>query len=434
MAPDIFQFIVMGELILAVSDLDSLYRAWRDVRANVAQTAWPHITNEMHEIDAAPLRALLEIQTALRHHTYEFSKKHGYTKRKSGGSRRGIAIHSVRDRIVQRAILDVLYTTNDKLKKHLGTLPVVLNQPRSFAGTPGKGLPQAIACIVRLIQTGARAYVYSDMKDFFPCVPREEVAGFIRANVNDAAFADLFERAVKTELNNVAALGGFIELFPGPAIGVAQGSLLSVLAGNIALRRFDELLNKDGLATVRYLDDFVILANDERAIERAFALARAELARLGMDCYAPNDGSQKAFAGLVAAGFDFLGCRIHPDGVSPSSKNRRKFLRDIKAIIVQAKKEIVSFKIDDARHRRTEQTYLQALNLIDRKIRGWGDAYQFVSNRVTFSQMDCVIDQLLNDFRLWFARQSETVPPRVRRRMSGIALLADTTPQELNKL
>ena len=418
----------MAELALAVSDLDNLYRAWRDVRANVAHTAWPHITDEMHAIDAAPLRALREIQTALRQHTYEFSKKHGYAKRKSGGSRRGIAIHSVRDRIVQRAILDVLYTADDKLKKHLGPLPTVLNQPRSFAGIPGKGLPQAIACIVNLIETGAHAYVYSDMKDFFPCVPREEVAGFIRANVNDAAFADLFERAVTTELNNVAALGSFVELFPGPAIGVAQGSLLSVLAGNIGLRRFDELFNTNGLAMVRYLDDFVILANWEN-IERAFALAQEELARLGMDCYAPGDGSQKAFLGRVADGFDFLGCRIHPSGVSPSSKNRRKFLRELKSVLAQARQEIRAFKSDGAPRRRAEQTYLQTLSLLDRKIRGWGDAYQFVTNRVTFAQTDVAIDHLLTDFRLWFTRQIGAVDARTQRRMWGVALLADTPPQ-----
>mgnify|MGYP001000199134 CR=1 FL=1 len=421
----------MGDLLLAVSDLDTLYRAWRDVRANVAQTAWPHITGEMQAMDAAPLRVLLELQTALREQNYQFAKKHGYTKRKSGGSRRGIAIHSVRDRIVQRAMLDVFYTADSALQRQLGQLPAVLNHPRSFAGTPGRGLPQAIACIVELIKTGAGAYVYSDMKDFFPCVPRAEVAGFVRANVDDAEFADLFARALTTELDNADALDGLLDLFPGPSVGVAQGSLLSVLAGNITMRRFDELLNADGLAMVRYLDDFVILASDVNAVQRGFDTARAELARLGMACYLPGDGSQKAFLGRVADGFDFLGCRIHPSGVSPSSKNRRKFLRALQSIVAAAKQEIRAFKTGAKRHRRAEQTYLQTLALLDRKIRGWGDAYQFVTNRVTFAQMDAAIDEMLTDFRCWFARQLGETEPRVQRRMLGVALLADTPPQKL---
>jgi hypothetical protein len=424
MASDVFT-VFMGELATAVSSLDNLYSAWRDVRSHVAHTAWPHITSEMQEIDASPLRVLFDLQSALRGQTFQFSPKHGYTKRKSGGSRRGIAIHSVRDRIVQRAILNVLYSGDPRLQKHLGSIPAVLNRPRSFAGMPGRGVPEAIAAVVQLIRDGARAYVYSDMKDFFPCIPREDVVGFIASNANDPAFVRLFERGLETELENEEALGELRSLFPGPEVGVAQGSLLSVLAGNIVMRHFDDLLNTNELAMIRYLDDFVILARDVAMAERAFERAQRELARIGMTCYAPGDGSQKAFLGCVAEGFDFLGCRIHPDGISPSSRNRRKFLRQIKGILADAKREIRLFKDDGAR-RRAEQAYIQTLQSIDRKLRGWGDAYQFVTNRVTFSQMDRAVDELLYDFQCWFERLTRDADLRPRRRMMGIALLADT--------
>ena len=424
----------MGKVALAVSSLENLFRAWRDVRSHVSRTSWQHITSEVNDIDAFPFHALNSIQAELQNTTYRFSPKYGYTKRKSGGSRRGITVHSVRDRIVQRAILNVLYTSDAGLKKHLGSIPTVLNQPRSFAGIPGRGVPEAIASIVSIIREGVHAYAYSDMKDFFPCIPRNDVVEFIGSNVNDDEFVNLFRQALDTELSNANDLGAMLDLFPGPEIGVAQGSLLSVLAGNIVMRHFDDMLNTKEIAMIRYLDDFIIMAGEVKSAENAFGIARAELARLGMDCYAPYDGSQKAFIGLVTDGFDFLGCRIHPDGVSPSSKNRRKFLRDIKAIIAEAKKEIRAFKGDDERRRRTEHAYIQTLNLIDRKIRGWGDAYQFVSNRVTFSQMDDMIDEMLSDFRLWFARQTKGANLRVRRRMSGLALLADTPPQALRKL
>src|SRR5262245_22064488 len=424
-----FYCCIVSELILAVSNLENLYRAWRDVRSHVSRTSWQHVTSEMNDIDASPLRVLNAIQVALHDNTYQFSQKHGYTKRKSGGSRRGITIHSVRDRIIQRAILNVLHTTDTKLKRHLGDIPSVHDRPTSFAGIPGKGVPEAIAYIVDVIREGGKAYVYSDMKDFFPCSPRTDVVDFISSNVNDDRFANLFQQALNTELSNAHDLGDLLALFPGPEIGVAQGSLLSVLAGNIAMRRFDEILNTKGFVTVRYLDDFITMTTDIKSADRAFDVARTELARLGMDCYAPNDGSQKAFKGLVSDGFDFLGCRIHPDGVSPSSKTRRKFLREIKSIIVEAKKEIRSFQSDEMRRRRTEQTYIQALSLLDRKIRGWGDAYQFVSNRVVFSQMDDAINEAITDFHQWFARQTKNANPRVKRRMLGAALLADTPPK-----
>ena len=45
------------------------------------------------------------------------------------------------------------------------------------------------------------------MKDFFPCVPRSDVVGFIRSNVNDNDFSDLFQQALETELGNSDELG-----------------------------------------------------------------------------------------------------------------------------------------------------------------------------------------------------------------------------------
>ena len=140
----------------------------------------------------APLAALRAIQKRLRDGTYAFSPKWGYAKRKSGGSRRGITVQGLSDRIVQRAILNVIYTRDPALRKCLGSIPEVLNVPTSFAGTPGRGVPEAIALAVRTIDGGAKAFAVSDMKDFFPCVPRNDVVQLVKENVHDDEFAALF--------------------------------------------------------------------------------------------------------------------------------------------------------------------------------------------------------------------------------------------------
>ena len=46
---------------------------------------------------------------------------------------------------------------------------------------------------------------------------------------------------------------------------------------------------------------------------------------------------------MAADGFDFLGCRIHPDGVSPGRPARRRLLREIGLIIAEAKSQIRTF-------------------------------------------------------------------------------------------
>ena len=150
--PDSLLATFMGKLALAVSQLDALFAAWRDVRAQVRKSSWPQITAELAAMEAAPLRVLRDIRSRLRQGRYEFSPKWGYVKRKSGGSRRGITVHGISDRIVQRSILNVIYTRDSSLIKHLGEIPRMLDTPTTFAGTPGRGVPEAVAATVRAIR------------------------------------------------------------------------------------------------------------------------------------------------------------------------------------------------------------------------------------------------------------------------------------------
>jgi hypothetical protein len=421
----------MGKLILAASSLDRLFGAWRDVRSHVQKSTWPQLCAELGQIEAKPLRTLRTIQTQLRRGTYKFSPKWGYAKRKSGGSRRGITVHCVSDRIVQRSILEVIFTRDPALRNLLGDIPKVLDCPTSFAGTPGRGVPEAVALAVKSIRAGARAFALSDMKDFFPRIPRAEVVEFVARQIDDHEFVDLFRGALETEIRNSETIAEWLGLFPLSEIGVAQGSLLSVLLGNLALRHLDERLNTGRLTTIRYLDDFAILGPDRDAVAQAFRNAQDELGRLGMTCYKPGDGSQKAFCGRTADGFDFLGCRIHPHGVSPARRARRKLLREVSLIISEARNQIRALGAATTR-RRAESAYAQTLVRIDRKVRGWGDAYRFVTNRVAFSQLDAEIDRMLDRFQTWFSRQNTRADARARRRISGIALLSDTPPASTN--
>ena len=308
------------------------------------------------------------------------------------------------DRIVQRSILNVIHARDPATRKLLGEIPRTLDTPTSFAGVPGRGVPEAVALAVKLIRGGARAFALSDMKDFFPRVPRGEVVAFLQDQVDDDEFVALFRAALETEIQNRDAIAQWLDLFPITEVGVAQGSLLSVLVGNLALRQFDARLNTGPLTTIRYLDDFAIFGPSLDVVAASFRDAQEELAKLGMTCYEPDDGSQKAFCGPVADGFDFLGCRIHPDGVSPARPARRKLLHEIGRIIREARRQIFALGEAGSR-RRTERVYAQTLVRIDKKVCGWGDAYRFVTNRVAFSQLDAEIDRMLDEFRRWFSRR-----------------------------
>ncbi len=422
----------MGKLIEVASELETLHRAWRLVRGQVRRTAWPQLASELGRLESDPLRHLREIQRKLRNETYAFTPKWGYTKRKSGGSRRGITVHCVQDRIVQRAILCVLHSSEERLRREQGRLPEVLNCPTSFAGNPKRGVPEAIGMIVEQLQRGRTFVALSDVKDFFPLIPRERVTAFVAENIRDAAFCRLFATALETELANHADLERWLSLFPLDTVGVAQGSMLSVLAGNIALRDFDVELNANGLTTVRYLDDFAIFAPDRGTAETGFALARRLLAELGMTCYAPRDGSQKGVLTSVTEGFDFLGCRVHPSGISPSRRARQQLLDGIASLLRDGRERLKTMA-QSGNRRRAEAGYAQILTQIDRKVRGWGDAFRFITNRVAFAQLDREIDRQLAEFRGWYARLYRLADVKSRRRLDGISLLSETPPNDFGE-
>ena len=420
----------MNTLISAVANLDNLFDAWRDVRRNVRRSSWQTLLAELAEVDRSPLRDLRRIQQQLLDRTYRFSAKLGYAKRKSGGSRRGITVQHIHDRIVQRAVLNVFFSSEIPITNALGVVAEIVRTGTSFAGVPDRGVPGAIDLAREAIRKGATAFAYSDMKDFFPCVPRHDVIEFLSRHLGDQAFVALFEKALETELQNRDEMQEWLSLFPNEDVGVAQGSLLSTLVGNLALRQFDAVMNEGNLVTVRYLDDFLILAPDLATAATAFRRAQQELAVLKMECYAPADGSQKAALGYVRDGFQFLGCHIHPDGISPARSAKRKLLEEIARIISESKATIRTF-CDTEAPRRSESTYCQTLAQIDRKLRGWGDVYRFVTNRVPFSQLDAEIDAQLTQFHGWFQRHYGRESSRARRRLLGVALLADTPPDEI---
>ena len=125
-------------------------------------------------------------------------------------------------------------------------------------------------------------------------------------------FADLFEQALATNLENQEELEErqLFKLFPDPEIGVAQGSALSALAGNIVLREFDARMNDRGIVCVRYIDDFIILGPSEAKVQAAYRSAQKMLNAMGMDVYDLSDTKARNYGkvddGNIHNGTDVL--------------------------------------------------------------------------------------------------------------------------------
>ncbi len=419
----------LGILMRHMTSRRALSDAWSNVKPRVVNSKDPATRSSANKFDQNTDLSIHRLQRALRSNSFKFEDQRGILKIKKtapGNPRkdpRPIVISPVANRIVQRAILDVCQSQEPGIARNLGSLPQIIQTPTSVGGLPGRGVPEAISLISETIKSGAKWYIRSDLKKFFQTIPKPNIQAFLRANIQEPQFVELFMAALETELCNEEEVREHLNLFPTGDVGVPQGSALSALCANIVLAEFDAKLNGRGIITVRYLDDFVILGPSKKAVDKAWLKAKEILARLKMEAHEPSSQSGKANSGELANGFDFLSYTVNDKDAFPTAKCRKEFLNDIKKAIKKSKDEINSAGDNP---RRAEPRFVQSLALLDRKIRGWGDAFSATSKPIVLAQLDKKIDEILAEYLRWYTRARQDKSVTHKRRILGIALLADT--------
>lgn len=242
---------------------DVLVRAWRHVSSSGRLSTSPETRAEVDEFYAHEHRNIRTIQTQLRQEKFVFLPARGVAKHRIGKAPRPVVVAPIRNRMVQRAVLDVL--------QRVPTIrSTYLDVPTSFGGIKGHSVKDALIAATEAVSAGARYYVCSDIADFFRGIPRQTVVATLMEHVQDERFGRVLDAATETELNNRAALGDDAKLFPSEEIGVPQGCSLSSLLGNVLLLGFDRQLNGSGITCLRYVDDFILLGPNVTSVRKAF--------------------------------------------------------------------------------------------------------------------------------------------------------------------
>lgn len=415
-----------GGLYSQVVTSSNLFSAWLSVRSKAKSSMHQPTRAEASFIDENPIKFIRRVQSRLRKANYEFPAQRGVIKtKKSSGKRRGIVVSPIEGRVVQRALLNVLQTDNPKTRQLLGEVPEHLRCPTSVGGVPERGVAYAVNLIQNAIQSGLTHYIRSDIKGFFDNVRRADISEYLGTQINCSKTIGLFSSALNVEFSNLEEIRENLDLFPDAELGVAQGNSLSCLAANLALREFDALMNGRGVVTIRYVDDFIVLGKSISATRKALSAGVAKLKELGLEAYTPQERPDKASEGRTTDGVEFLGCYFRDGAVVPSAASRAKIISEIDAQFADAKKRI-SQSIKEGKPRRAEPMFAQEIVAIDRKIRGWGDAYQFNTDDQIFHDLDARIQDRLRNFHGWFKGVKAPLDQSDTRRAWGIALLGDT--------
>ena len=205
------------------------------------------------------------------------------------GGQRFLDIPPVRDRIVERAILEHLTPRLDPL---FGC--------SAYGYRPGLGVADAIAEVVRLREEGCSHVVRTDVRDCFPSLPVQRIRRQLDALIDDPTIHHLVGLLLE---RTTRLLDGRVVAFPG----LPQGAALSPMLANLTLIPLDEALMDSGFPVVRYADDLVIGLEDPGDGAEALRVATTVLEGVNMEL-----GTEKTGITSFEDGFAFLGEEFGP--------------------------------------------------------------------------------------------------------------------------
>jgi retron-type reverse transcriptase len=399
----------------------TLRSAWRVVYGNGIASEKEETRRLVKEFSVDIETHLERIYRQLLKDKFTFMAAEGILIPRKGKTPRPLVKSPIPNRIVQRAILEVLQADPN--------LEPFYKNPSSFGGIKGRrlGVPGAVKAVYEAITSGlAKYYIRSDIPSFFTKIPRRIVLEKISRVIPDEKFQAILEKATDVELANLARLGSAAALFPSYEVGVAQGCCLSPLLGNILLEDFDHALNGRGIACIRYIDDFIILGPDGRKVEAAFNSGLKMLARYGLAAYDPKVNKDKADAGEVSRGLEFLGCNIRPGMISPTRKSRQRIIDAVKLALDK------SFRLMDDPERLWEAGLgaVDSLADVSHMLQGWGNQYAFCNDREVLKAIDSEVNgHIENYWRAIARRYSKFTSDRdipSSRRLLGVHLLTDS--------
>jgi len=173
---------------------------------------------------------------------------------KSGGSKRGLGIPNVVDRIVQQAVHQVLSPHYD-----------ATFHPWSHGFRPGRSCHTAIKDAKEHLQSGLDWTVDIDLAKFFDEVNHDRLVSRLEMRITDRAVLSLIRQMLRAK---VVMPDGVVV---STEKGTPQGGPLSPLMSNIVLDELDQELSRRGHRFVRYADDCNVYVHSERAGHRVMA-------------------------------------------------------------------------------------------------------------------------------------------------------------------
>ena len=222
---------------------------------------------------------------------------------------RPLGIPTVRDRVVQTALLNVLEPIFD-----------ITFSEHSYGFRKGLGCHHALERVEQLLGAGYEYVVDADLKGYFDTIPKDRLLERVGERVSDRGILGLVKQFLEQ-----GVMDGLSEFTPEK--GTPQGAVISPLLANLYLNPLDHLMAEAGFEITRYADDFVILCRSREEADRALAKVGEWVEENGLQLHP----TKTKVVDSRVEGFDFLGYTFRGRLRLPRKKSLDKMKDSIRA-------------------------------------------------------------------------------------------------------
>src|SRR3984893_7229638 len=260
------QFFSIAHLITP----EALYAAFRDLRKE-ASAGVDGVTHEEYEKDAA--RNIQHLHQRLKDGRYQAQPLRRVYIPKEDGKQRPISIPSLEDKIVQKAMVEVLNAIYEQ--DFLDC---------SYGFRPGRGPHQALDEVRRVICTRPTGWILEiDITAYFDSIVREQLMEMVEKRISDGSVLRLIRKWIKV---GVIEEGRLLV----SETGTGQGQTISPLLANICLHYvLDEWFEEVGKPRlrgeaheIRFADDAVLCFQYREDAEKVLSVLTKRFAKYGL--------------------------------------------------------------------------------------------------------------------------------------------------------